>query len=185
MKGFLLALMVVAIACAPAAAFAQQSGNSASGGFMKDSWLTTKAKSRLFADKRVKATAIEVETRNAVVILRGKVRSTAERTAAEEVARGTEGVKGVANVLQVVPDAHRKAVDARDEEIKRAVMLRLEGDNSLKHVAVRSDAAMVTLTGTVGDVGAMRRAADMAKAAPGVKMVRNEISVKPARAAKK
>ena len=183
MKGIMLAVMVVAIAWAPAAALAQQT----SGGFgttMKDSWLTTKAKSRLLADKRVKALGIEVETRNAVVMLRGKVRSPGERAAAEEVARGTDGVRSVANLLQVVPEAHRKAVDARDDEIKRAVMLRLEGDNSLKKVSVRSDAGMVTLMGTVGDGGAQKRASDVARAVPGVKMVRNEVKVKSERAAK-
>jgi hyperosmotically inducible protein len=187
MKGIVLAVMVMAIAWAPAAALAQQSGGTSSGGFgttMKDSWLTTKAKSRLLADKRVKSLGIEVETRNGVVVLRGKVRAPGERAAAEEVARGTDGVRSVANLLQVVPEALRKAVDARDEEIKRAVMLRLEGDNSLKRVSVRSDAAMVTLMGTVADAGAQKRASDAARGVPGVKMVRNEIKVKSAQAAK-
>ena len=39
--------------------------------------------------------------------------------------------------------------------------------------------------GTVADGGAVKRASEMAKGVNGVKMVRNEINVKPTRAAKK
>lgn len=189
MKAMILAVMIAAIAWAAVPALAQQpaSTSSSSGGMgssMKDGWLTTKTKSRLLADKRVKSTAIEVETRGAVVFLRGKVRSGVERAAAEEVARGTDGVKSVANVLQIVPDAIRKAVDARDEELKHAVMVRLEGDNTLKRVSARADASLITLMGMVNDAAALKRAGDLAKSVPGVKMVRNEVKIKEARAAK-
>ena len=44
---------------------------------VKDTWLTSKTKARLFADKRVKATAVTVDTDDRVVTLRGKVRTAA------------------------------------------------------------------------------------------------------------
>lgn len=189
MKRLMLVTTFVLVAWCPVAVFAQQSGNAHSSGgvgtTMKDSWLTTKTKSRLFADRRVKATAVEVDTENAVVTLRGKVRTAEERKAAEDIARSTAGVKAVANALQIVPRAQRKAVDARDGEIKRAVALKLEGVDGLKEgISVRSDAAVVTLLGTVADSRAQKRATDLVKSVQGVKSVRNELKVKDGRAAK-
>ena len=53
---------------------------------VKDTWLTSKTKARLFADKRVKATAVTVDTDDRVVTLRGKVRTAEEKLAAESEA---------------------------------------------------------------------------------------------------
>jgi hyperosmotically inducible periplasmic protein len=67
----------------------------------KDGAITTEVKSRMIADKDVKALDVNVDTYENVVILRGTVRTTAQRTAAERVARGAKGVKSVRNELKV------------------------------------------------------------------------------------
>lgn len=161
-------------------------GEESSGNFFKDSWLTSKVKAKIFADKRVKGMSVSVETRNSVVMLRGKVATAEARRAAEETARGTDGVKSVVNALQVVPEGQRKAVDAKDDEIKKAVKTRLEADGALADadISVRSDNAVVTLMGTVPDARTGARAAGLARRVPGVKSVRNEIQPKAVARAK-
>ena len=49
----------------------------------------------------MKALDVNVDTYENVVILRGTVRNTSQRAAAERVARGAKGVKSVRNELKV------------------------------------------------------------------------------------
>ncbi len=180
MKRFVMCVAIAGLMWGPGLAAADESP-------VKDTWLTSKTKARLFADKRVKATAVTVDTDGAVVTLRGKVRTADERVAAEQIARGTDGVRGVNNVLQVVPEGQRRLVDARDGDLKQSVKNRLESDAMLKEadISVRSDAGVVTLRGTVLDARARNRAAELARGVSGVKSVRNELKAKEARAAAK
>src|SRR2546422_9563542 len=78
---------------------------------------------------------------------------------------------------QIVPDTARKRVDAKDDEIEKAVMDRLKKDQPLKEadIKVRSDAGVVTLMGKVPDARVKNRAGDVTRQIPGVKMVRNEL----------
>ncbi len=116
---------------------------------VKDSWITSKTKMALVTDKRVKARQIKVETQQGVVTLRGKVASGEERTAAEEITKGIDGVKSVRNTLEIVPEAKRKALDTKDDEVTKAVRDRLAADEKLKaaSIRVRADNGMVTLMG--------------------------------------
>jgi hyperosmotically inducible periplasmic protein len=154
------------------------SGDGA-GQTMKDSWITTKTKLALTTDGRTKARHISVETQAATVMLRGKVSSTEERAAAEEITRGISGVAAVNNALQIVPDDQRKTVDAKDDGIETAIRERLIKDTQLKDAAikVRSDNSVVTLRGKVGDPKAKSHASDVVRGVPGVRAVRNELAL--------
>jgi hyperosmotically inducible protein len=148
---------------------------------VSDTWITAKTKIALFADERVKGAQVSVDTmKGGVVHLRGKVDSAESRAAAEEIARHIEGVKSVQNDLQVVPPDVRKAVDANDADIEKAVEARLSNDTQLKRVDVRIDAGLVTLIGEVPTLTAAARASEMARAVPGVKAVKNELTVRQA-----
>lgn len=68
---------------------------------LSDAGLTAKVKTRLGTDNRVHATHIDVDTNNKVVTLKGTVASDAERQAAVEIARGTDGVADVVDHLTV------------------------------------------------------------------------------------
>jgi len=68
---------------------------------LSDAGLTAKVKTRLGTDNRVHATHIDVDTNNKVVTLKGTVASDAERQAAVEIARGTDGVADVVDHLMV------------------------------------------------------------------------------------
>src|SRR5882672_3659672 len=133
---------------------AKPSGDG-TGQTMKDSWITTKTKLALTTDGRTKARHVSVETQGATVMLRGKVSSTEERAAAEEIARGISGVTSVYNALQIVPDDQRKAAS----------------------IKIRSDNSVVTLRGKVADPKAKSRASDVVRGVPGVKSVRNELAL--------
>jgi len=141
-----------------------------------DSWVTSKTKMSLFADERVKGTQVSVDTTKGVVHLRGKVDSADAKSAAGDIAKGVEGVKSVKNDLQVVAPAARKAVDASDSDIAKAVGTRLSKDTQLKKVDVRTDAGVVTLTGQVPTIGASAKASELARGVPGVKSVKNELT---------
>ena len=159
---------------------ADDAAKPSDGHMMKDSWITTKTKLALTTDGRTKARHISVETQAATVMLRGKVSSTEERAAAEEIARGLSGVAAVSNALQIVPDDQRKAVDAKDDGLETAIRERLTNDAQLKDAAikVRSDNSVVTIRGKVSDPKAKSRASDVVRGVPGVRSVRNELGLK-------
>ena len=141
-----------------------------------DSWLTSKAKIALFSDDRVKGSQVKVETKDGVVHLRGKVDSADAKAAAESVAKGIDGVKSVKNDLQVVSPGARKAVDAKDADIAKAVETRVKRESDLKKVDVRADSGVVTLTGEVPTITASAKASEVARGVNGVRSVKNELT---------
>ena len=141
-----------------------------------DSWLTSKTKIALFADDRVKGSQVHVETVDGVVNLRGKVDSPEAKAAATSIAEGIEGAKSVKNNLQVVAPGNRKAVDAKDADIAKAVEGKLNRETDLKKVDVRADAGVVTLTGEVPTIVASARASEMAREVDGVRSVKNQLT---------
>jgi hyperosmotically inducible protein len=112
MKALAFALSAaLALALAACASDRSSSTRSSSGGTStsseikqdaKDSWLTTKVKSALAADVGLKTlTGINVDTTGSVVTLKGSVDTAANKSRAEQVARGVEGVSSVKNELTV------------------------------------------------------------------------------------
>jgi hyperosmotically inducible protein len=196
-RGIRIGAVVVACAAAVAAgaAFAQttpaprdqQSAPATRGTESKDtktavadSWITAKTKIALFADDRVSGMDVNVTTINGIVKLNGKVDSTQAKAAAEEVARGIDGVRQVQNNLQVVAAERRDRVDARDEEITKRVQERIAQDSRLRNdnVNVTTNAGVVRLTGDVETMSMSVAASEVARRVPGVRSVRNEIAVK-------
>ena len=141
-----------------------------------DSWVTSKTKIDLFSDDRVKGSQVKVETIGGVVHLRGKVDSAEAKAAATSVAQGVEGVKSVKNDLQVVSPGARKAVDAKDADIAKAVETRLGRESDLKKIDVRADAGVVTLTGEVPTITASAKASEVARGVGGVRSVKNQLT---------
>lgn len=68
---------------------------------VSDAWITTKIKTKLAADPQLNPFNIDVDTENGIVTLSGRVANPAARDEVERLARGTQGVKGVRNELQV------------------------------------------------------------------------------------
>ncbi len=71
------------------------------GSGANDGWLWTKTRAVLAAADDLRDSTINVDVDNAVVTLSGTVASQAQKTRAEQVARGVEGVSSVRNNLAV------------------------------------------------------------------------------------
>jgi osmotically-inducible protein OsmY len=68
---------------------------------VKDATTTAQVKTRLIGNGNIAAGDIDVDTRNSVVRLSGKVGSDTERQLAEFIARNTSGVRSVSNELEI------------------------------------------------------------------------------------
>jgi hyperosmotically inducible protein len=66
-----------------------------------DSAITTSVKASFVADDIVKALQVDVTTNEGIVMLTGRVNTAAESAQAEKIARNTNGVKGVRNMIKV------------------------------------------------------------------------------------
>jgi len=147
---------------------------------LNDSWITAKTKIALFADSRVKGSEINVETSQGSVTIRGKVDSDAAKQAAEGIAKGIDGAKTVKNDLQVVAPAKREATDDKDDAITARVNEQIAKDAHLKKAGIRAqtNAGVVSLTGEVQDLTTSAQASWTAWQVPGVKSVKNDLTVK-------
>ena len=175
---FCTALVIgVALIAAPMAATASSKAEDKK---VEDSWITAKTKIALFADTRVKGRQINVETKDGLSMLRGKVDTDEAKNAAEDIAKGIDGVKKVKNELQVVPPSKHEAVEYKDEAIAANVKESIAKDSRLKglHIAVKANDGVVSLSGEVPDIITSADASWTAWKVHGVKYVRNDLTLK-------
>jgi hyperosmotically inducible periplasmic protein len=71
------------------------------GQTIDDTTITASVKGKLVADEPANLTRVSVNTRQATVYLTGVVERPEDRTRAEQLARGVEGVEHVVNNLQI------------------------------------------------------------------------------------
>jgi osmotically-inducible protein OsmY len=141
-----------------------------------DAWITTKAKISLLTTDGVSGTKINVDTVDGKVTLHGKVPTAAEKTKAETAVRGIDGVKEVKNLLQVVPEERKDAVNASDDTIKDGVQSALKNDKAVEDVKVASvNQGVVLLSGKTASLDAKLKAIERAASVPGVRRVSSEI----------
>ncbi len=143
---------------------------------VSDSWITSKTKIALFADDRVKGRQVRVETKDGVVMLRGKVDSPEAKSAALEIAKSIEGVKNVKNELQVVAPSQRSEVAADDKAVAKNVQSKLKADPQLKNVKVEVNKGVVSLSGEVKSIDASAKASEVASSVAGVRSVKNDLT---------
>lgn len=182
--GFVVGLLGTLVNSAPA--WAEDTGKKAeeaaksAGKDVSDAWITSKTKIALYADDRVSGTRVNVDTKRGVVTLRGKVDSDAAKASAESTAKAIDGVKEVKNLLQVVAPGKREVVDAKDDMLKDHVEKAVKKDPLMKKasVDVRSDAGVITLSGSAPSWTVCARASELARDVAGVKAVKNNIEVK-------
>jgi len=93
------ALAAAALIALPGCAVTR--GQSSVGAYIDDATITTQVKARMVENKEVDAAAISVETLNGTVMLSGFAKNTTERSMAENIARGVNGVKSVKNEIVV------------------------------------------------------------------------------------
>ncbi|MGI8782240.1 MAG: BON domain-containing protein [Acidobacteriota bacterium] len=141
-----------------------------------DGWLTFKTKMALFADSRTSAYETEVTTVDGKVVLSGKVDTEQAKTAATEVARKIDGVKGVQNDLQVVAEARRETVDDSDDNVSTRAKAALEGlEAGSTNYNVEVNNGVVTLHGEAKTRVALSQAVRAIRGVPGVKAVKTTL----------
>jgi hyperosmotically inducible periplasmic protein len=162
-----------------------------------DPGITTAVKTKLAADDTVRATDINVDTKNGVVTLKGEVQNAAAKTRAIELAKATDGVRDVVDAITVMPaaaptsgvmdDAQRKAGESArdvsatlgDTGITSAIKTKLLADTAVSGLKIDVDTtdAVVTLKGEVPSAAEKRRAVEIAKDTDGVKSVKDQLKI--------
>ena len=175
-----LSFLVAGLACHPSSdsnnanARADRNANRAQASQTRpDSWITLKVKLALLAESPTSGYETEVDTKDGVVTLTGKVDTNEAKTEMDSAARKIEGVKSVNDQLQVVPDAKRKEVNAADDKIKDEIGKIMDNDPKLKglSLAVDSNAGVVSLDGSVDTNEQLLYTAQAIRKVPGVRSV--------------
>lgn len=100
-KHLLLRLSVVCLALVLALALGACSSTKTAGTQVDDAAITAKVKAKLAADGDVNPFNIDVDSNEGVVTLQGRVAKEEARTKAEQLARDTDGVTRVINLIKV------------------------------------------------------------------------------------
>ncbi len=168
------------VGCKPVDSVGTPVPSTTIGTDIDDSVITSSVKSALLADADIKSFDFKVETRKGEVLLSGFVDNQAQLDRATAVTRAVSGVKGIQNnvVLKGAPTTVGKKVDAGI--ITSKVKAELLADPLVKSfdikVVTRDDE--VLLTGFVDNQTQIDRAMEVARGIEGVRLVRNEMSIK-------
>ena len=171
------------------------------GDQLADGWLTTKIQSKFVADRDIKATDINVSSREGVVTLKGHVQNEPMRSLAVAIAQNTDGVKQVVDQLSVtiagpvaaspvntatagaiattgtvVPDSTPRTDDPR---ITSGIQAKYFLDDKIKRrrIDVDSSNGIVTLRGEVGSDDERAQALLLARTTEGVQRVEDNLTV--------
>jgi hyperosmotically inducible periplasmic protein len=139
-----------------------------------DIWITSDVRMRLLADARLPGLEINLDSWDGVVTLFGIVSSQDAKAGAEADTLKVNGVKRVANALQVVANDKRNSVNARDDELQRGVRTTLD-EHDFKGVGLEVRDGVARLTGTVPTGARGLEAAVDAQSVPGVRTVRDDL----------
>lgn len=155
---------------------------------VEDANLTAKVKSQLLWNSNTSGLAIDVDTRNAMVTLKGSVDSQAEAQLAEQIAKNTSDVRGVNNQLQVkglpataagqIKQDAKAAGEAVSDgwittKVKSALIYNRSVDGSDIDVDVKD--GVVTLRGHIDSDYEGKQAVNIAQGIKGVKSVKSEL----------
>jgi hyperosmotically inducible protein len=153
---------------------------------LDDAMITSLIQAKYFVHDRIKVRHVEVDTKNGIVTLRGRVASDDERAAALLMARTTGGVQRVEDALTVdasLSPATRAddvvgttGVREDDTALAASVKARLEEGN-LATVDVSARDGIVLLQGDVPTDAARQRALAAAREAEGVLQVVDRLQI--------
>ncbi|HSJ74916.1 MAG TPA: BON domain-containing protein [Gemmatimonadales bacterium] len=101
MNKSMLRMSVIVLTLVMALGLVACSSTRTAGTQVDDSGITAQVKAKLAADGDINPFNIDVDTNEGVVTLQGRVEKEAARSKAEELARETDGVKRVINLVKV------------------------------------------------------------------------------------
>ena len=153
-----------------------------------DTGISTSIKSKFAADDTVKASQIDVDTKDKIVTLTGTVDSEIAKNRAVDIARATKGVTRVTDNLIVrsttaaapptEPDAQHVALT--DPSLTASVKGKLLANPDVAGLRIDVDTrdGIVTLTGTVSTPAEKAEALRIARETDGVKNVQDKLTVR-------
>ena len=100
-NSMLLRVPVICLTLVLALALGACSSTRTAGTQVDDAAITTKVKAKLAADGDINPFNIDVDTNEGVVTLQGRVAKDEARIKAEQIARDTDGVRRVINLVKV------------------------------------------------------------------------------------
>lgn len=171
--GFVLALFASAVVVLSGC-----SSTRSTGEVIDDAAITSSVKAKFAADPEVKAHEIDVDTVDGVVTLSGNIDDNATRDEAIQLARNTDGVRGVTDNLSIKSETSL-GTKVDDVTITAAVKAKLIDDELTKarNIDVDTVEGVVTLTGKVQSWNERSRAQQIAQETDGVKGVKNNLEV--------
>lgn len=146
------------------------------GAAISDTAITTKVKSKLMGDKRLKKSDISVTTTNGVVTLEGTASDSKAKSTAAALAKSVKGVKSVDNNL-TTPGSSKAGAETKqavsDSWITTKVKSELLADSVSKgfDVSVETTDGVVVLKGALANRDAIDHVKDVAGKVKGVKSV--------------
>jgi len=154
-----------------------------------DAGLTTKIKSMYASDDVVKATQINVDTKDKVVTLTGNVDTQQQKDRAIELAQATKGVTRVVDMISVktaentgdAPDANRTVGQTLDDA---GITMKVKGkfleDPDVKGLKIDVDTreGVVYLTGSVKSENEKQKAVQLARETDGVRDVQANLEIR-------
>ena len=121
--------------------------------------------------------SVSAEVKNGGVTLRGEVEWAFQREEAEQAVRHLAGVRAVTNAITVKPRSKAEAGEVK-ERVDDALERQANIDSHSISVTTTEDGG-VRLTGRVRSLAERRAAGQAAEAAPGVKVVENDLAIRP------
>lgn len=143
-----------------------------------DAWVSTKVKMLLMNSPRVAGFPIDVDTDDGRVTLHGKVSENDQKVEAGRIALAGTGVVSVRNLLQVVPESRRKAVEVADDKLTKELNTVLESEVALANSSIRvksMNKGVVLLAGKAASLSEHLLALELASSVPGVRQVASEV----------
>jgi hyperosmotically inducible periplasmic protein len=156
-----------------------------------DGLITSTIQAKYFGSADVKGRQIDVDTNEGVVTLKGRVDTEAQKQAAEQIARGTDGVSRVDNQLAVGTTGTADTTPARDYSanagkspawITTKIQSQYFLNPELKPWRIDVDTTyggVVTLSGRIDSEGDRAEAVRIAKGTEGVVRVNDNLRIDP------